>query len=110
MFFGNWYTRAVWALTGVDAARYFAFSFTPSDDGVFKFKWTWQARATATSLFAHTVPCTRTHLVPDRKRESIIIGPSKINNGGITFTLFAHTNREYGSTLAQDCGFPLSFL
>jgi len=39
-----------------------------------------------------------------------MIGPSKINNGGITFTLFAHTNREYGSTLAQDCGKPLSFL
>ena len=38
-----------------------------------------------------------------------MIGPSKINNGGITFTLFAHTNREYGSTLAQDCGFPHSF-
>jgi hypothetical protein len=39
-----------------------------------------------------------------------MIGPSKINNGGITFTLIAHTNREYGSTLAQDCGKPLSFL
>mgnify|MGYP002809531717 CR=1 FL=1 len=42
----------------------------------------------------------------DRNRESIMIGPSKINNGGITFTLFAHTNREYGSTLAQECGKP----
>jgi hypothetical protein len=38
-----------------------------------------------------------------------MIGPSKINNGGITFTGFAHTNREYGSTLAHDCGFPHSF-
>jgi len=35
-----------------------------------------------------------------------MIGPSKINNGGITFTLFAHTYREYGSTLAQECGKP----
>ena len=26
------------------------------------------------------------------------IGPSKINNGGITFRLFAHTNREHAST------------
>jgi hypothetical protein len=32
-------------------------------------------------------------------------GPSNINNGGITFILFAHTIREYGSTLAQECGF-----
>jgi hypothetical protein len=39
-----------------------------------------------------------------------MIGPSKINNGGITFTLFAHTNREYGSTLAQNCGKPHSSL
>jgi hypothetical protein len=39
-----------------------------------------------------------------------MIGPSKINNGGITFKLFAHTNREYGTTLAQDCGKPLSIL
>ena len=30
-----------------------------------------------------------------------MIGPSKINNGGITLRLFAHTNREHGSTLAQ---------
>jgi len=33
-----------------------------------------------------------------------MIGPNKIGPDGITFTLFAHTNREYGSTLAQDCG------
>ena len=46
----------------------------------------------------------------DRNRESIIIGPSKINNGGITFTLFAHTNREYGATVAQESGKPLRFL
>jgi len=46
----------------------------------------------------------------DRNRESIMIGPSKINNGGITFTLFAHTNREYGAALAQECGKPLSLL
>jgi hypothetical protein len=39
-----------------------------------------------------------------------MIGPSKINNGGITFTLLAHTNREYGSTLAQDCEKPHSSL
>jgi len=36
----------------------------------------------------------------DRNRESIMMGPSKINNGGITFTLFPHIDREYGATLA----------
>ena len=46
----------------------------------------------------------------DRNRESIMIGPSKSNTIGITFILFAHTNREHGLTLAQECGKPLSFL
>ena len=39
-----------------------------------------------------------------------MIGPSKIKNGEITFTLLAHTNREYGSTSSQLCGKPLKFL
>jgi len=37
-----------------------------------------------------------------------MIGPSKINNGETTFTMYAHTNREYGSTSLQLCGKPLS--
>jgi len=45
VFFGNWYERAVMALTGVDAHRYFAFSFTPTDDGDYKFKWIWQGHS-----------------------------------------------------------------
>jgi len=39
-----------------------------------------------------------------------MIGPSKINNGAITFTLFAHTKRENGSTSLQLSGNHLSFL
>jgi len=41
----------------------------------------------------------------DRNRVSIMIGPSKINNDGITFTLFAHTNREYGVNITLKINF-----